>query len=183
MSAGDHTRAGNAMGRARAGLFAGALSCIAKQGVKATSMIEIADEGKIARATLYNHFRSKGELLRALITEEVSRGIVVASKEDDLRGAVTSLLQFVASHGALQFIVKSEPAVFGRMMAATSDPLWISMRDECEHLFEKHGVASPMQREVLFRLVLSSVIQPVSEIDGLVAAALAKSSRGGATLF
>jgi hypothetical protein len=171
------------MGRARAGLFAGALSCIAKQGVKATSMIEIADEGKIARATLYNHFRSKSELLRALIAEEVSRGIEAAEQEEDLRGVLTSLLTFVAAHDALRFIATSEPAVYGRLLAATADPLWVSLRQECERLFAKCGVAGAVQRDMLFRILLSSVVDPVTDIDGLVAAALAKSARGGATLF
>ena len=183
MSAGEHTRAGNAMGRARAGLFAGALACIAKQGVKATSMIEIADEGKIARATLYNHFRSKQELLRALISVEIARGIASAEKAEDLRGAMSALLTFIATHDALRFIAVSEPTVFGRMMAATADSLWVTFREECDRLFEKHGVSSAVQRDVLTRILVSSVIIPVADVDALVASALAKSSRGGATLF
>ena len=183
MSAGEHTRAGNAMGRARAGLFAGALSCIARQGVKATSMIEIADEGKIARATLYNHFRSKQELMRALMAEEIARGTAAAESAEDLQGALTSLLNFLATHDALRFIATSEPTVFGRMLAATSDPLWLTIREECHRLFEKFGVSNAMQRDILLRVVISSVIMPVGDADALVASALAKSSRGGATLF
>ena len=183
MSAGEHTRAGNAMGRARAGLFAGALSCIARQGVKATSMIEIADEGKIARATLYNHFRSKQELLRALMAEEIARAIAAAESAEDLRSAMGSLLTFLATHDALRFIATTEPTVFGRMLAATSDPLWLSLREECHRLFEKFGVSNAMQRDILLRVVISSVIMPVGDADALVASALAKSSRGGATLF
>jgi AcrR family transcriptional regulator len=54
-------------------------------------MIEIADEGKIARATLYNHFRSKQELMRALMAEEIARGIAAAESAEDLQGALTSL--------------------------------------------------------------------------------------------
>ena len=69
------------------------------------------------------------------------------------------------------------------MLAATSDPLWITMREECDRLFEKYGVSSAMQRDVLMRILVSSVIIPVADVDALVASALAKSARGGATLF
>ena len=40
-----------------------------------------------------------------------------------------------------------------------------------------------MQREMLTRVLVSSVIIPVADVDALVASALAKSARGGATLF
>jgi hypothetical protein len=69
------------------------------------------------------------------------------------------------------------------MLAATSDPLWLTTREECHRLFEKFGVSNAMQRDILLRVVISSVIMPVGDADALVASALAKSSRGGATLF
>ncbi len=40
-----------------------------------------------------------------------------------------------------------------------------------------------MQRDMLTRVLVSSVIIPVADVDALVASALAKSSRAGATLF
>ena len=121
--------------------------------------------------------------MRALISEEVSRGIASAEKAEDLRGAMSALLTFIATHDALRFIAVSEPTVFGRMMAATADSLWVTFREECDRLFEKHGVSSALQRDVLTRILVSSVIIPVADVDALVASALAKSSRGGATLF
>ncbi|CAB5049547.1 unannotated protein [freshwater metagenome] len=121
--------------------------------------------------------------MRALISEEVSRGIASAEKAEDLRGAMSALLTFIATHDALRFIATSEPTVFGRMLAATSDSLWVTFREECDRLFEKYGVSSAVQRDVLTRILVSSVIIPVADVDALVASALAKSSRGGDTLF
>jgi AcrR family transcriptional regulator len=72
-SPGLHVRAGNAMGRTRDGLLDGALACIQRDGVRRTTMAGIAVRSGVAKATLYNHFRTKPELLRALVSREVDR--------------------------------------------------------------------------------------------------------------
>jgi AcrR family transcriptional regulator len=53
---------------------------IARSGVAKISMIEISDESEVSRATLYNHYRDKESVLRALAESEFARLITVAQK-------------------------------------------------------------------------------------------------------
>ena len=81
---GPRSRAGNAMGRARAGVLDGALRSVVKQGTRATTMSGIATLGGVAKATVYNHFRTKDEVWAALVADEVDRAVAVTESSDDL---------------------------------------------------------------------------------------------------
>src|SRR4051794_27219598 len=70
---GAHTRAGNAMGRTRAGLLAGAARAFAEHGLRRSTMQSIAAAAGVAKATLYNHFRTKDEVASALLAAELER--------------------------------------------------------------------------------------------------------------
>src|SRR3954447_15000654 len=63
---GTRTRAGNAMDRTRAALLAGAARAVAASGTKIT-MAQVATAAGVAKATLYNHFRTREAVLAALV--------------------------------------------------------------------------------------------------------------------
>ena len=65
--------AGNAMGRTRAGLLAGAARAFAEHGLRRSTMQSIAAAAGVAKATLYNHFRTKDEVAAALLAVELDR--------------------------------------------------------------------------------------------------------------
>ena len=64
---GAHTRSGNAMGRTRLGLLAGAARAFAEHGLRRSTMQSIAVAAGVAKATLYNHFRTKDEVAAVLL--------------------------------------------------------------------------------------------------------------------
>ena len=68
---GTRSRAGNAMARTRAGLLDGARRAVAAQGCRQTTMNDIAACSGVAKATLYNHFRTKDDVWSALVEAEV----------------------------------------------------------------------------------------------------------------
>ena len=70
---GAHTRAGNAMNRTRAGLLSGAARAFAEHGLRRSTMQSIAVAAGVAKATLYNHFRTKDEVAAALLAVELDR--------------------------------------------------------------------------------------------------------------
>src|SRR6266487_1406018 len=70
--AGTRSRAGNAMNRTRAALLEGARRAVEVNGTKIT-MGQVAAGAGVAKATLYNHFRTREAVLSALLADEVSR--------------------------------------------------------------------------------------------------------------
>ncbi len=69
---GTRTRAGNAMNRTRAALLDGARRAVEVNGTKIT-MAQVAAAAGVAKATLYNHFRTREAVLAALVLDEVAR--------------------------------------------------------------------------------------------------------------
>jgi AcrR family transcriptional regulator len=59
------------MARTRAGLLDGALSVIEREGLARLTMSSVARRSGVAKATLYNHFRTKDDVVRELVRREV----------------------------------------------------------------------------------------------------------------
>src|ERR1700722_18099295 len=69
-AAGPRPRGGNAMNRTRAALLTGARRAVEVSGTKIT-MAQVAAAAGVAKATLYNHFRTREAVLAALLLDEV----------------------------------------------------------------------------------------------------------------
>jgi AcrR family transcriptional regulator len=91
----------------RAQLLGAARDVFAAQGYHAAAMDDIADRAGVSKPVLYQHFPSKLELYRALLTtyadELVDRLRTVLTSTSDneqrTRGAVSAYFDFVASEG------------------------------------------------------------------------------------
>jgi AcrR family transcriptional regulator len=102
--AGTRSRAGNAMGRTRQALLRGAAAAVAAHGTRVT-MAEVATAAGVAKATLYNHLRTREEVLQAVLANEVlrvcaqSRDLTVAEALTAAEAEVTRRLQAVGRGG------------------------------------------------------------------------------------
>ena len=165
------------MGRARAAVLDGALRSIARQGVRATTMGDVAALGGVAKATLYNHFRRKEDVWRALADAEVRRIVeeCVALAAEDLRTAVSTAADRVAEHPAIRRIAAEEPELLGAIAAPDpGTPGWTAAVDGATAMLAASGrSASPATVDVVVRWVASHVGLPGS----------AESRRAGAALL
>lgn len=59
--------------RTRAGLLAAARELVAARGIQSTTIAEIAEHADIAIGSFYNYFRTKEELLDALLEDELAK--------------------------------------------------------------------------------------------------------------
>ena len=96
-----------------------ALVCIGRVGLTKTTLDDVAREAGCARATVYRCFANKQKMLAALVVREAqSLGVaaVVASATgetlgDAITAVVTTSVQFLANHAALNFVCTHEPDV------------------------------------------------------------------------
>ncbi|SFK49700.1 TetR/AcrR family transcriptional regulator [Geodermatophilus ruber] len=151
---GAHTRSGNAMGRTRAGLLAGAARAFAQRGVRRSTMQSIAAAAGVAKATLYNHFRTKDEVARALLAAELDRlGALAAGLPPP--AALDALAEEVAGHPVLRRLTVEEPETLVALLAA--DPAcWAQLRDRIAAALRADRVAA----EVVVRWLAALVLQP-----------------------
>jgi AcrR family transcriptional regulator len=114
-ASGTRSRAGNAMARTRGGLLDGALRAVAKHGTRRTTMHDIAMLAGVAKATLYNHFRTKDDVWSALVEAEV-RSIAAECAELSLVDGLTHAALRLSGHQALRHVAETEPAALAGLL-------------------------------------------------------------------
>ena len=113
---GTRTRAGNAMDRTRAALLDGARRAVEVSGTKIT-MAQVAAAAGVAKATLYNHFRTREAVLDALLLDEVA-ALAERAHGRPLADALIATAEAISEHPLLATLARVEPAtvaVLGRM--------------------------------------------------------------------
>jgi AcrR family transcriptional regulator len=104
------------MGRTRLGLLVGATRAFAEQGVRRSTMQSIAAAAGVAKATLYNHFRTKDDVARALLAAEVDRLTALAGGLP-IEAALVALSDELGGHPVLRRLVESEPDLLTALLA------------------------------------------------------------------
>ena len=147
-------RPGMAMSRTRRGLLSGARTAFAERGVKKTTMQHVAAAAGVAKATLYNHFRTKDDVAHALIAFELDRLAALAA-ELPLTVAVPALAEEVGVHPVLRRLAETEPDTLVQMMALDADR-W---SDVVVTLASALRISRP-EAELVCRWLLGLVLQP-----------------------
>jgi AcrR family transcriptional regulator len=106
---GTHSRAGNAMNRTRAALLSGAARAVAATGTKIT-MAQVAAAGGVAKATLYNHFRTREAVLAALVVQQVD-ALIEEQAGKPLGVALVDTATAISAHPVRAGLAGVEPAV------------------------------------------------------------------------
>lgn len=110
---GTHSRAGNAMNRTRAALLSGAAQAVATAGTKIT-MAQVATAAGVAKATLYNHFRTREAVLAALLLDQVQR-VVDEQDGEPLDVALAGAAVSISRHPVSRGLARVEPATLARL--------------------------------------------------------------------
>jgi len=171
---GLHVRAGNAMVRTRDGVLDGALVCLARDGVRGTTMGAIATAGGVAKATLYNHFRTKADVWAALIDREVRRIAVEMCALDDRAAALDLAAQQVGSLAVVRALASTEPESLVPLLRPDSTAGWRSAREAVAMVVGTDPDDPAV--DLVLRWLVSQLLAPQpSESRSAVAALLARS--------
>jgi AcrR family transcriptional regulator len=118
------------MGRTRAGILEATGRAVEKYGVRRATMGDVASVAGIAKGTLYNHFRTKGDLLTAAIcagVDALADGCVVLATSggvDGLAQALRLAAETLSAHPALVRVAAEEPAELVRLLLPSYDGGW-----------------------------------------------------------
>jgi AcrR family transcriptional regulator len=169
------SRAGNAMARTRAAVLVGARIAIAESGTSIT-MTQVAAASGIAKATLYNHFRSREAVLDAVLAEEV-RALLIGLDALPLGDALAEAATRIGRHPLLRALGESEPATLSAIARIDlSSPHWRRCADELRGTLERSRRGGG---ELVLRWLSSFVCTPCeAESATSVAAGAAALVRG-----
>ena len=164
------------MGRTRTALLAATAECVARYGVRKTTMVDVASKSRVAKATLYNHFRTKDDVLAALVEQQVGELVdacVGAASARGLEAALVVVAERLAASAPLRKAAADEPALLAPLMAPGAGRGWVAARDGAAAVLAAAGVpADPAAVEVLLRWVTSQILWPVP-VEAVATAAAA----------
>jgi AcrR family transcriptional regulator len=164
---GTRTRAGNAMNRTRSALLAGAARAVASTGTKIT-MAQVAAAAGVAKATLYNHFRTREAVLAGLLAAEVD-ALVEAHADKSLAAALVDAATAISEHPVRRALAQLEPGVLARIARIDSSAAgWQRAADAVRALLARDSRGGD---EIVLRWLSSFVVSP-----GNVASIVAEAS-------
>lgn len=121
-------------------------------------MIDIADISEVSRATLYNHFRDKASVLRAVLEYEIDRLLLTIDSDLAPKDALRTIGQEISSDGALAKMRESDPGVLTQLLTHQDDNLWILIDAQLNKLLKEESLA------MIARLwLVAQVLQPLTE--------------------
>lgn len=141
-AAGTRTRSGNAMLRTRAAILDATALCIERYGVRKTTMSDVSSRAGIAKATLYNHFRTKDDLLAALVLARVEALGTAAAGSPSLAQALALAARELATSAPLRRVAADEPAVLVTLVTPADSRGWTAARDAVRRVLTAGGAAA-----------------------------------------
>jgi AcrR family transcriptional regulator len=133
---GSRARSGNGMTRSRACILSGAAKCVVRYGTRKTTMGDIAREGGTAKATVYNHFRTKADVYAALLADEaddllaqVAALPAPAGSAESVVEALAFAAEWLSEHPVLRALRDREPELAARLARPGAHPVWQAVRE------------------------------------------------------
>lgn len=151
------------MGRTRTAALDGARRVLAEHGVRKATMGDVAVRGGLAKATLYNHFRTKDDLVAGLVHDEVTElaGDCVDLAGDDLAVALTRAADGIAAHPVLAGLRTVEPGALLPLAAPNDAAGWDLVRAQVALVLDAADRSSdPEHVDYVCRWLASHVLEP-----------------------
>jgi AcrR family transcriptional regulator len=142
------------MGRTRLGLLTGAARAFAEHGLRRSTMQSVAAAAGVAKATLYNHFRTKDDVATALLGLELERLTTLAAGLP-LEQALAALSDELGAHPVLRRMAETEPEALACLLAVDADR-WADLTGRLAAALRVDGEAA----EIAARWLLGVVLQP-----------------------
>jgi AcrR family transcriptional regulator len=167
-AAGTRTRSGNAMLRTRSAILAGAAQCIERDGVRKTTMSDVSSQARVAKATLYNHFRTKDDLMSALVLARTAQ-LATECAELAVAGLAPALEhagRSIGASAALRRVAADEPALAASLATPAAGRGWEVARRGVETVLRESGAPTDAASvDVVVRWLCGQVLWPASDAE------------------
>ena len=144
------------------------------QGIRATTMSQLAERAGISRVWLYRYFDNRDAVVRALLGREAHRFLEGLAPlidpgrpvEDTVTAMFVHAVTTLRGHELLAKMVRQEPEVVGEFVVAGIGPLMGVAIEGASSLLELAGVRHPgAVAETLVRLVVFAVLNNQTTVD------------------
>lgn len=145
--------------RSREAILGGAKRVIAEVGSYESNLMNIAARAEISRATIYNHFADREEMMVAVVESEIIRLTEVAQNADGHEAALFALSREISTDPALAKMVETDHDDIVKLITVSDHPLWISVH---RNLADTFG-ANENNVGLILRWLLAQFTSPLTE--------------------
>ena len=160
--------------KSRVAILAGAKLVIAKVGNYQSNIADIAVSAQVAKATIYNQFADKAEMMESLVESEVIRLTELALAASSRQEGLALLSNAISQDLALRKLVQSDPSDIAKLVTITNHPTWVLVHQGIAKVFGADSAACG----VILRWLIGQIASPITEEESI-----AQSRRLAATLF
>jgi AcrR family transcriptional regulator len=121
--------------RSRTAILAGAKTVIAEVGSFESNMVDIAARAQVSRATVYNHFADKEEMMFTLLESEILRLSDLAKSAPSPKDALQVLSREISEDKALRKMTKTDPGDIAAFVTIGEHPLWAIVQESLTKIF------------------------------------------------
>jgi len=111
------------MAGTRAAVLAAALQSVERHGARSVAMADLAAAAGVAKATLYNHFRSRDDVWAALVETEV-RALAGRCAGRPPAGALALAARCLSDAPAVRRLAETEPATLAALARPSDTAAW-----------------------------------------------------------
>ena len=160
--------------KSRVAILAGAKLVIAKVGNYQSNIADIAVSAQVAKATIYNQFADKAEMMESLVESEVIRLTELALAASSRQEGLALLSNAISQDLALRKLVESDPSDIAKLVTITSHPTWVLVHQGIAKVFGADSAACG----VILRWLIGQIASPITEEESV-----AQARRLAASLF
>ncbi len=151
--------------RSRVAILSGAKDVIAQVGSYESLMNDIAERSEVSRATIYNHFSDREELMHALLASEVERLIAVGRTAGGKAEALYAISREISEDLALAKMVETDKDDVLALTTITDHPVWIEIHRAGADIFGADENSVGLALRWLIAQITSPLTQAQSRIQ------------------
>jgi len=160
--------------KSRAAIFKGAKGVITEVGSYQSNIADIAARAQVSKATIYNQFADKAEMMECLVEAEVMRLIDLALGASSRQEALYLLSMEISQDAALRKLVETDPLDIAKLVTISPHPIWVLVHQGIAKVFG----ADSATHGVILRWLIGQISSPITQAESLQ-----QSKRLSATLF
>ena len=160
--------------KSRAAIFRGAKLIITEVGNYQSNIADIALRSEVSKATIYNQFADKAEMMECLVESEVIRLTQVALAASSRQEALYALSTAISQDEALRKLTQSDPSDIAKLVTISNHPTWVIAHQGIAKIFGADSAACG----VILRWLIGQIASPITQEESL-----AQSKRLANSLF
>ena len=149
--------------KSRAAIFNGAKLIIAEVGNYQSNIADIALRSEVSKATIYNQFADKAEMMECLVESEVIRLTDLALATSSRQEALYALSTAISQDEALRKLTQSDPSDIAKLVTISNHPTWVLAHQGIAKIFGADSAACG----VILRWLIGQIASPITQEESL----------------